>query len=151
MSEHQVLITRYVPPQHHPQGHVFTEILVNIDIRKGNKAELNFFYPFTARISRREGHVFNHGCKTIEAAQDFVKQHQNNLELIAPEGKVRAFYTSPEGQYFYQGRSYKDEPHWRSDERGAAWLTETQFEAVVAEAATNQWTKKHTIERHVVV
>lgn len=152
MTHHQLLVTRFVPPHQHPDGHVFAAILANISVNTAGVPSWSLSYPYTVRVSRNKEHVFNHGCFTIEVAQGFLEQHKHGLELIAPEGKVRAFYADENGrQYFYMGRSYKDEPRWRPEEDRAKWLTPSEFAAVVEEAAKGTWTRDKTIHRHAPV
>lgn len=153
MPDHQLSITKFVPEHHSPNGHVFIEILANVRIveKPKIKVEFSFAYPYTVRVSRREGHAFNHGCHSIEAAQAFLAQHKHDIELIAPAGKVRAYYDDGHGRYYYMGRSYKDEPHWRAEESRAAWLSPSEFDAVVAEAAVGHYNRDKTILQHVHV
>lgn len=145
---YQLSITRFVPPQHHPDGHTYIEIFANLRVPGlYSPVEFDTGYPYTVRVSRREGHDFNHGCASIEAAQKFLEQHHYDISKIAPAGKVRAYYLDGSNniQYFYQGRTYKGEPHWRSDEHGGAWLTPAELKFVIDEAATYQWTKDREI------
>jgi hypothetical protein len=153
----QLLITKFVPDHQHPDGHVFIKIFANVRIQKRTKDDegalfLESGFPYTVCVSRRQDHSFNHGCSTIESAQRFLEQHRYDLELIAPAGKVRAYYADKDDhRYFYMGRSYRDEPHWRAEESRAAWLTPTEFDAVAEEAAKGTWTKDKVVLQHVYV
>lgn len=151
MPTKQLLITKFVPEHQHPDGHVFIKILANVLVNASGDIRLSEDYPYTVRVSRREDHSFNHGCKSIEQAQAFLQQHRYDIELITPKGKVRAYYDDGSGPYFYMGRSYRDEPHWRAEESRAAWLTPSEFDAVAEEAAKSTWTKAKTVLQHVYI
>ena len=145
MASHKLVITLFVPAHQHRDGHVFIEIVANLRFSPKNKLEFDFGHPYTVTVSRSETNSFSHGCPSIEAAQKFLEQHRYDIELIAPPGKFRAYYGTVDRGYYYMGRTFRDEPYWRSEESRAAWLTQTEFDVVVAEAARNQWTKDKTI------